>query len=98
MKAKCRRDQINQRRFIADLTLAKQFCGRDMASAAMGFDAAPVIDALENVLAIFADLQFDHRQTPVVTQRQQVDRARASWTAMRRPKLRMQRSDDQTGI
>src|SRR5882724_4324209 len=70
MKAKCRRDQINQRRFIADFSIAKKFGAADMSAAAMRFDAPPVIDALEDMLAIFADLQFNDCQSAVVSQRQ----------------------------
>src|SRR5438874_10019556 len=55
MKAQCGRDQIDQRRFIANLAFAEQFCGRDMTASAMRFDAAPVVDALKDVLAIFVD-------------------------------------------
>ena len=48
----------------------------------MGFDAAPVIDALEDVLAIFIYFQFDHYQTPIVTQREKINRPGASWASM----------------
>ena len=69
-----------------------------MPAAAMRLDAPPVIDALKDVLAIFVDLQFDHRQTPVMTQRQQIDGPRAAPStdrpAVRSAKLRVQRRDD----
>src|SRR6266567_2782343 len=52
MKAQRGRDQINQRRLVADLTLAEQFCGPDVAAAAMRFDPAPVVDSLKDMLAI----------------------------------------------
>src|SRR5438874_11585215 len=55
MKAQRRRDQIDQRRFIANLAFAEQFCGRDMATSAMRFDAPPVVAASKDVLAIFVD-------------------------------------------
>src|SRR2546421_11772453 len=55
MKAQRRRYQIDQRRFIANLAFAEQFCGRDMTTSAMRFDTAPVVDALKDVLAIFVD-------------------------------------------
>ena len=60
MKAKRRRHQINQRRLIADLSIAEQSRGRDVRATPMRFDATPVIDALEDVLAILVDFQFNH--------------------------------------
>ncbi len=60
----------------------------------MRFNPTPVIDALKDVLPIFVDLQFDPRQTPVMTECQQIDGPRASQPAVRRTKLRMQRRDD----
>jgi len=72
-----------------------------VAAAAMRFDAAPVINTLEDMLAIFVDLQLDHRQPAVVTQRQQIDWPRAAGSisrTMRGTKLRMQRRNNQTGI
>src|SRR5205814_10158468 len=64
----------------------------------MGFDAAPVIDALENVLAIFIYVQFDHHQTSIVAQCEKINRPGASWSTVGSPKLRMQRGDDQSRI
>src|SRR5205085_12624252 len=68
----------------------------------MGFYASPVIDSLENVLAIFTYFQFDHYQTSVVTQREKINRPGATLgskgAAVGSPKLRMQRSDDQSRI
>jgi len=40
-----------------------------VTTATMRFDASPVIRALQNVLAIFRDFQFDHYQPPVLSQR-----------------------------
>ena len=55
-KRECGRDQIDQRRFVADLAFTEQFGGADVAAAAMRFDAAPVINSLKDVFAIFVDL------------------------------------------
>jgi len=55
IKAQCGRDQINQWRFVANLTITEQLCGRDMATSSVCFDASPVVDALKDVLAIFVD-------------------------------------------
>ena len=98
MEVKCRRDQVNQRRFVADFSLAKEFRRRDVTAPAMRLDATPVIDSLKNMLAIFRDLQFNYDQTPVVTQRQQVNWTRAGRAAVRGAKLRVQRGDNQAGI
>src|SRR5437588_1008476 len=67
----------------------------------MRFDATPVIDSLKNVLTIFCDLQFNYHQSPIMSQRQQIDWPRAASseaTAVRSPKLRVQRRDDQAWI
>src|SRR5437899_6724171 len=56
MEAQRGRDQIDQRRFITDLAIPKKFRAADMAATTMRLHAPPVIDALKNVLAIFADL------------------------------------------
>jgi len=53
------------------------------------------------MLAIFVDLQLDHCQPAVVTQRQQIDWPRAAGSispTMRGAKLGMQWCDDQTRI
>ena len=94
MKAERGRDQINQRRFITDFSIAKKLRAADMSAAAVRFDAPPVIDALKDVLAIFADFQFNDCQSAVISQRQQIDRARASRPTVRSPELRVQRSYD----
>ena len=60
MKPQGGRHQVNERRFIADFSLPKQPGAGNMTTAAMGFHAAPVIDALKDMLAIFANLEFDH--------------------------------------
>src|SRR5712692_7691009 len=98
MKSKRRSNQVDQRRFVANLALTKQLCRRDVSAAAMRLDPPPVIDALKDVLAIFVNLQFDHYQPAIVPQRQQIDGSRAGRPTMRRAKLRMQRSHNQTGI
>src|SRR5438874_13442598 len=64
----------------------------------MRFDWAPVIDALEDVLAIFTYFQFDHYQTPIVTQREKINRPGASWSSVGSPKLRVKGRDDQSRI
>src|SRR6267142_1918284 len=53
MKAKRRRDQVDQRRFVADLLFAKQFRTRYVSTPSVSFNSSPVIGALQNVLAIF---------------------------------------------
>ena len=98
MKVKGGCDQINQRRFIADLAITKQVGTTDVSSPAMRFDAPPVINTLKDVLTIFADLQFDHDESPIVTQREQVDWTRTCGPTTRRAKLRVQRRNDQTRI
>ena len=60
MKVKRRRNQVNQRRFIANFSIAEQFRRADVAPSPVRFDTAPVIDALEDVLAILGHFQFDH--------------------------------------
>ncbi len=94
MKTQRRRYEIDQWRFIADLTFAKEPGAAEVAATSMRFDAAPVINSLEDMLAVFVDFQFDHRQPSVVTQRQQVDRPRSRWAAARGAKLRVERRDD----
>ena len=42
MEAKGGRDQIDQRRFVRNLAVAKQAGSADVASASMRFDAAPM--------------------------------------------------------
>src|SRR5260370_20287137 len=98
MKAKRGRYQIDQRRLVADLAFTEKLRRRDVSTTAMRLDAAPVVDALENVLAIFTDFQLDHHQPAIMTQREQIDWPRAVWPAMRSAKLGMQRSDDQSRI
>src|SRR5262247_2621396 len=56
MKAERGRYQINQGRLVVDLSIAKQLCRADVATATMRFDAAPVVDTLKDVFAIFAHL------------------------------------------
>ena len=56
MEAEGGRDQIDEGRFVADLTFTKQAGGADVAAAAMRFDAAPVVNSLKDVFAIFVDL------------------------------------------
>src|SRR5258708_6836206 len=73
MEAQGGRDQIDQWRFVTDLAFTEQFGGADVAAASMGFDAPPVVDSLKDVFAIFVDLQFDHCQPAVVTQREEID-------------------------
>src|SRR5437879_2133547 len=91
-------NQIDQRRFVADLAFTEQPGGADVAAAAMRFDAPPVVDSLKDVFAIFVDLQFDYCQPAIVTQREEIDGAGAGRSAVRGAKLGMQRSDDQTRI
>src|SRR6266542_3285075 len=98
MKPQRRRNQINQRRFIADRSVTKQLGRVDVAAAAMRFHTPPVIDALKDVLTIFVDLQLDYCQPAVVTQRQQIDWSCAGRPAMRGAKLSMQGCDDQSRI
>ena len=78
MEVKRGRDEIYERRLITDFAIAEQLGGRDVAAATMRFDAAPVIDSLEDVLAIFIYFQFDHHQTSIVTQRKKIDRSCAA--------------------
>src|SRR2546423_12383853 len=73
-----------------------------MTATAMRFHSPPVINSLKNVFAIFVNFQLDHNQSPVMTQREQIDWARATprsnGTAVRRPELCVQRRDDQARI
>src|SRR5213593_4718883 len=69
-----------------------------MAAPAVSLDTPPVIDSLKDVLAIFGYLQLNHHQPAIVTQGQQVDWSRARRTAVRCPKLRVQRSNNQSRI
>jgi len=46
MDAQGGRDQIDKRRFVRDLAIAKEFRARDVTAATMRFDALPVVDAL----------------------------------------------------
>ncbi len=71
------RDEIDQRWFVSDLSLAEEFCFRDVPATAMRFNASPVISALQHVLAVFRNFQFDHDQTTILSQRQQIDRSDA---------------------
>src|SRR6267378_4029117 len=52
MEAKRGRDQVDQRRLVANFLLAEQLCARDMSPPSMSFNSSPVIGALQNVLAI----------------------------------------------
>ena len=49
------RDEVDQWRFISDFSLAEEFCFRDVPAAAVRFDAAPIISALQHVLAVFGN-------------------------------------------
>ena len=53
MDAQGGRYEIDQRCFVSDRARPKEFCFRDVAAAAMCFDATPIISALQNVLAVF---------------------------------------------
>src|SRR5215471_1777434 len=101
MKPERRRHQINQRRLITNLSIVEQSGGTDMSAPSMRLDPPPVVNSLKHMLAIFADFQFNHHQTPIVTQGEQVDGPRAAapdGRAMRGPELRVQRRDNQAGI
>jgi hypothetical protein len=45
--AECRRDEIDEWRFVADLAITKQLGGGDVTAPAMSFDATPVINSPE---------------------------------------------------
>ena len=98
MHAQRRRNQINQRRLVADFSIAKKFRACDVAATAMGLHSLPVVGSLHHVFASFGNFQLDHCQASVTSQRQQIDWANAKHAATRGAKLRMQRRDDQTGI
>src|SRR6266851_3607468 len=98
MNAQGGRYEIDQRWLILDFSITEKFCFRDVSATAMGFDALPIIYALQDVFAIFGNFQFDHRQPAVVSQCQQVNRPDTDGPAARRAKLRMQWRDDQTRI
>ena len=90
MKSEGRGHQINQRRFVADGFAAKQLCSGNVTTAAMGFDAPPVVRALKYVLAIFGNFQLDHYQTAVLPQAEQIYREGAGWPTRWGTKLRVQ--------
>src|SRR5262245_41547850 len=98
MKTQRRGRQVNQRRFVADLALAKEFGCADMSAAAMRFDPSPVIDALQNVLAIFSHFQFNDYQTPILPERQQIDRPGPCRPTMSGAELRVQWRYDRSRI
>jgi hypothetical protein len=64
----------------------------------MSFDTPPVISALQDVLAIFRYFQFDHHQTAVLSQCQQVYRPDAKLRSACSSELCVQWRDDQTRI
>ena len=43
------------------------------AAMAMGLHTLPVVSSLHHVFTSFGNFQFDHRQAPVTSQRQQID-------------------------
>ena len=53
MDAQSGRDEIDQRCFVSDRSLAEEFCFCDVSTPAMRLDTAPVISALQDVLAVF---------------------------------------------
>src|SRR5829696_447668 len=98
MDAQSWRDEIDEWRLISDRASAEEFRTRNMPAAPMGLDAPPVIGSLQHVLAVFRNFQFDHNQSPVLSQGQQIDRPDAELCAACSTKLRVQRRDDQTRI
>ena len=45
------RDQINERRFVANFSVAEKFGARDVSAATVRFDALPIVGALQDMLA-----------------------------------------------
>ena len=51
MDSKGRRYQVDERRFVADLSIAEEFGPRDMATAPVGLNALPIVNSHQDMLA-----------------------------------------------
>ena len=98
METKDGRDQVNERRLVGDLKRAEQTRARDVAGAAVHFDAPPVVRALQREHCVFRNFQLDDGEPAVAPEREQVNGACARARLLRRPKLRVERREDETGI
>ena len=70
MEPQRRRDQIDERRLVADFLSAKQLRSSDVSATPMRFDAPPVVRALQDVFAILPNLQLDNYQAAVLPERE----------------------------
>src|SRR5437763_565795 len=69
-----------------------------MTAASVCLDTAPIINALQHMLTIFRDLEFDYYKPAVLSQRQKIDWSNAELGSACGSELRMQRRDNQTRI
>ena len=61
-------DEIDEGRFVGDLCVVEKACAMDGPGAPVDFDAPPVVRALEDVLAVFGDFEFDDDEPPVMAE------------------------------
>src|ERR1043165_3200021 len=64
----------------------------------MGFNSAPVIRALQDVLAVFRDFQFDHDEPAILSQSEEIYWSDSEFCSTRSSKLRVEWRYDQTRI
>jgi hypothetical protein len=98
MDAKSGGYQIDERRLIADFSIAEKFGARDVATAPVSLNPLPIINSLQNMLARFGHLQLNNNKPPILSERQQIDWPNAENAASGCPELRVQRRNYQAGI
>ena len=98
MDSKGRRHQVDERRFIADLSIAEEFGARDMATASVSLNALPIVNSLQYMLARLRNFQLNYHESSILPERQQINWTNPEHAASSGPELRVQRRDYQAGI
>ena len=87
MHSQRRRHQIDERRLVADFSVAEEFGACDVAATPVSFNALPIVDSLQNVFARFRYFQLDNNQSAVLPEGQQINGATPRNAASRGAKL-----------
>src|SRR6185436_12747676 len=98
MHSKGRRHQVDEGRFIADLSVAEEFGARDMATAPVSLNALPIVNSLQDMLARLRHFQLNYNESSILSERQEINWTNSEHAASRCPELRVQRRDYQAGV
>ena len=98
MEAQRRGGEVDERRPFGEVRVSEEARAGDVAAAAVGLDAPPVVGALQGVRGVLGGFQLDDDEAAVAPQREQIDGPRAVFGRARGAELRVQRREAEAGV